>query len=332
MQALNAEIADAFTASPILPERRFSSLSLGKQQFGWRHDSAVSSSSSRWSSGESSDSYSRPQDESDNDQQRPVVVVLGAAGQTVREITRVLANDYNIRVVAVDIVPCQHIFSDCDPSRVQCIVGDVRDYQQLQTLVTGAFGVIYAATSSGRWNRKAGSVLEVDYMDVYYAAKASLQARVANYVLLSSGCVTRPNTLWFRLINAAASLWYGDIFMDCKMAGEAAVRELFEEEVAASGSSQGYVVIRPDSTLTNLPRSLPWIGGPRNLIVLQSDILYTIFPISRQDVAYVAAAALFDARTDRSCRQTSKCVWRTVLSSNDNFRVCDRLPTVDEFP
>ena len=71
----------------------------------------------------------------------------------------------------------------------------------------GAGGVIFTASAS----KKGGDAKHVDYLGVANTARAALENNVPRLVVVSSGAVTRPESIGFKITNV-----FGRI-MDYKM-------------------------------------------------------------------------------------------------------------------
>jgi hypothetical protein len=122
---------------------------------------------------------------------------------------------------------------------------------------------------------------DVDFVGTYKAGKACLEAKVPKFVIVSAGTVTRPDSAGFKATNFFVKYVYGEKVMDSKIAGEAAVRDLY---AAKGGPGLAYTVVRPGG-LNDKPSA-----GPEKIHVSQGDIYSS--EISREDVALVTVAAL----------------------------------------
>ena len=229
------------------------------QQAAWAADELASSNSNRL--GTSAD--------------HPIVI-LGAGGKVGSLCTKLLA-DQGLYTRAVtrsgrSILPQDNAF-------VSYAAGDVTKLDSVTNAVQGASGVIFAASASGK--AKGGDPAHVDYLGLYHTAKACLQASVPKLAVISAGTVTRPDSAGFQATNFFVKYVYGDNIMDYKIAGEAVVRDLYQQ---ANNNNVAYTIIRPGGL--NDKASV----GSKNVHVSQGDVYSSEIP--RQDVALVTVAAL----------------------------------------
>jgi len=95
---------------------------------------------------------------------------------------------------------------------VSCAVGDITNYESIEQILrqSSPTGVIWAVTSSGPKKEEGGGgggdVFEVDYQGARNVARACLACGIPKLVLISAGCVSRPNALGSKLVNAMARL------------------------------------------------------------------------------------------------------------------------------
>lgn len=148
---------------------------------------------------------------------------------------------------------------------------DVTKIATLEGALVGASAVIFAASASG----KGGNGKQVDNQGVVNVAAECIRLKVPKLVVISSGAVTKPNSLGFKLTNMFA----GGI-MDEKLAGENGLRKLYSE---CGDSSLSYAIIRPGGLQDG-----PSIGSAR-VELNQGDTISG--EINRADVADCAVAA-----------------------------------------
>ncbi|GAX17092.1 hypothetical protein FisN_5Hh478 [Fistulifera solaris] len=209
------------------------------------------------------------------------IVVLGAGGKVGKLCTEILANKG--LYVRATTRSGRSILEKESPF-VSYAQADVTQLESLENSVKGASGVIFAASASGK--KKGGEPVAVDYLGVYNAAKACLDQKVSKLVVVSAATATRPDSLGFKATNYFVKFVYGDRIMDSKIAGEAAMRDLY-----ASAGSKGYAVVRPGGL--NDKKSV----GSAKVHVSQGDVYAS--EISREDVALVTVATLLKgAATD----------------------------------
>ena len=196
---------------------------------------------------------------------RGPVVVLGSNGQTGKLIVNLLSK----AEIAV-----QPTFARTPPADapkgstiLEAKVADVTNPESLSEAVKGASAVIFASSAS----KKGGNAEKVDYLGVKNTADACLKEKVPRLVVISSGAVTRPKSLGFKITNL-----FGGI-MGFKLQGEDELRSLY------ASSDLSYAIIRPGGLL----------GGPASgaskMELNQADTISG--EINRADVAEVAVAA-----------------------------------------
>jgi uncharacterized protein YbjT (DUF2867 family) len=207
--------------------------------------------------------------------ERPIVI-LGAGGKCGKLCTQILA-DKKLYVRAATRDGRQVL--GADSPYVTYGVCDVTNFQSLNEAVSRSSGVIFAASASGK--AKGGVPREVDYMGAANTAKACLQQKVPKLVLISAGTVTRPTSPAFKQTNYFVKDVVGEKIMDYKIAGESAVRDLYEE---SSRKGLAYTIVRPGG-LNGRPSK-----GPSKIHISQGDVCSS--EISREDVALVTVAAL----------------------------------------
>jgi hypothetical protein len=167
--------------------------------------------------------------------------------------------------------------------------------------------------------------MEVDYKGAHYTAKACLACNVAKLAFISAGCVTRPNSLGSRAVNMVAKLSYGEYpWIDAKVAGEAAVRDMYNE-TRNNKKNVAYVIVRPAAALSNKP-PIP-VG---ELLVMQGDIFSSAESISRTNIAHIVISALLKGKpTDFATFEVCPAV---RLYKNDEGNLLDLvgLPTMKQ--
>lgn len=193
------------------------------------------------------------------------VVVLGSNGQTGKLIVNLLSKAN----VAVQPTFARNPPADSPKgsSILEAKVADVTNPESLAAAVSGASAVIFASSAS----KKGGNAEKVDYIGVKNTAEACLKAKVPQLVVISSGAVTRPKSLGFKITNL-----FGGI-MGFKLRGEDELRSLY------SSSDLSYAIIRPGGLLSG-PAS-----GAAKMELNQADTISG--EINRADVAEVAVAA-----------------------------------------
>eukprot|EP01039_Chlorochromonas_danica_P002731 gene2731-2982_t len=193
------------------------------------------------------------------------VVVLGGSGKTARLIVD------NLREGGVPVRPTlrdtsKDTFSSLGGSVLPTVYADVTKPESLSEAIAGASTVIFAASAS----KKGGNAQQVDFQGVSNVAKECVRLRIPRLVVISSGAVTKPNSLGFKITNL-----FGGI-MEYKLQGEKAV------ETAYEGSGLTYVIVRPGGLLDGAAQ------GPTKMELNQGDTISG--EITRADLAQCVAA------------------------------------------
>lgn len=197
------------------------------------------------------------------------VVVLGSGGKTGKQIVDILAregiqvrptlrdpnNKNDLRIVGENILPAQR--------------ADVTKLDSLEPVIKDASAVIFAASASS----KGGNAEQVDFNGVKNVANECVRLNIPRLVVISSGAITRPDSLGFKITNI-----FGGI-MDYKLKGEYALKEAYSH----ADEKLSYAIIRPGGLLDG--KSV----GPSKIEVNQGDTISG--EVNRADVAECAAAA-----------------------------------------
>ncbi len=193
------------------------------------------------------------------------IVVLGSNGQTGKIIVNLLAQQ------GIKVTPT---YARTPPSSApsgsaiqEAKVADVTDQESLTAAVAGASAVIFAASAS----KKGGNAEKVDFLGVKNVAEVCQASKIPRLVVISSGAVTRPRSIGFKITNL-----FGGI-MGFKLKGEDAVREVY------AGTDLGYSIIRPGGLLSNAAL------GAGKIELNQRDTIAG--EVNRADVAECAVAA-----------------------------------------
>jgi NAD(P)H-binding len=231
------------------------------------------------------------------------ITVIGAGGKTGLLCAAILTQQYGRFVRCVTRtgrpIPIPKLNESCDayelldeastPSihpLVTFVAGDVTKYSDMVGAVRGASGVIFAASASAQ---QRSDPAHVDYLGLYYTARACLAAQppISRLVVISAGSISRPDALGYKATNAMVELRYGPQMMEYKLAGEDAVRNLYEESTSGKLNREvvaSYVIVRPGG-LRDGPAT-----GAANMHVSQGDVFTS--EVSRLDVAHITVAAL----------------------------------------
>lgn len=209
-------------------------------------------------------------------------VVLGAGGKTGKKICRIL-NEKGFLVTAVT-TDGRDLSLDGGQLPITYARGDVTDPASIQNLLSehDVSGVVFAASAS----KKGGDAKAVDYLGVSNVAKATVENKVPRLVVISSGAITRPDSVGFKITEL-----FGQI-MSFKMLGENSLRDTYN---ASPDSTLSYTIVRPGGLSDK--ESI----GARGVEISQGDVLSA--EVTREDVAQTTVAAL----------TTSKKVFRATV-------------------
>ena len=180
---------------------------------------------------------------------------VGDAGQSTR------ATSTNLLTIATADVT--------DPSSLNAAIGGLAS-----TTKSGLAGVIYAASAS----KQGGTAAAVDRDGVVAAARACIAANVPRFVVVSSGAVTQPDSLIYKLLNS-----FGNI-MEAKIDGENEVRRLYADP-SVLRRNLGYTIVRPGGLTVE-----PAVGAA-SLELNQGDAILGRLP--RADVAVLCVESCF---------------------------------------
>ena len=200
------------------------------------------------------------------------VTVLGSNGKTGKMVVEYLSAQ------GVTVKPTSYRESSKNPfeglANVEAYaIGDVTKIETLEPALKGSKAVIFAASASN----KGGKADKVDYEGVINVANECVRLKVPRLVVISSGAVSRPDSLGFKITNL-----FGGI-MDYKLRGEMGLKEVY----AKADPSLSYVIIRPGGLL-----DIAAIG-PGHIELNQGDSISG--EVGREDVAQAAGAAAISA-------------------------------------
>lgn len=200
------------------------------------------------------------------------VTVIGANGKTGSECIKAL----QARGISARTCTRQGEYrGGNDLTGVTSMKCDVTDVSTIEPAVKGAAAVIFAASAS----KEGGTPAVVDNAGLVAVAKACIDAKVKQLVIVSSGAVTKPSSPVYIFLNTFGSI------MSEKIQGEDAVRALYAVGTPAANEGLSYTIVRPGG-LTEEP-SLGTVGG---LELNQGDSKSG--RIARADVANICVEAL----------------------------------------
>eukprot|EP01041_Mallomonas_annulata_P011435 gene11435-23920_t len=196
------------------------------------------------------------------------IVVLGSGGKTGKLVVdRLLAKGYRVRPTYREVMkdnPSSNTLVD------KPVAADVKSVESLMEAIAGSSVVIFAASAS----KKGGDAKSVDYLGVENIAKACVQQKIPRLIVISSGAITRPNSIGFKITNL-----FGRI-MEYKLQGENALRDVYKN---AANPSLSYAIVRPGGLADGKP------SGAAKIELNQGDTISG--EINRSDVAECVASA-----------------------------------------
>lgn len=209
------------------------------------------------------------------------ILVLGASGKTGRECINYLLGTGRSPCIATTRTGTLDDYEappGANRGLLTIAAADVTNPASLQTAIgqQKLAGVIYAASAS----KKGGNAAAVDCDGVIAAAQACIAAQVPRFVLVSSGAVTQPNSIIYKILNS-----FGRI-MEAKIAGENEVRRLYADPTVLQ-KNLGYTIVRPGGL------SLEPAVGAASLELNQGDSISGRLP--RADVAALCVESCFAA-------------------------------------
>eukprot|EP00752_Nemacystus_decipiens_P006971 g6254.t1 len=206
--------------------------------------------------------------------QSPIAVV-GAGGKTGKLAVEGLVK----RGKAVKAVTRTGDFSlDAGGALLTTAAGDVTKADALKQALAGCSAVLFCASAS----KKGGNAEAVDYQGVLNTAQACVDLGVPRLVVVSSGAVTKPDSLGFKVTNI-----FGNI-MTLKRKGEVGLEEIY----ASAPKGVTYTIVRPGGLTDG------GVIGPAGIELNQGDTIGGT--IGRADVAEVIVEAALSPATENT--------------------------------
>ncbi|CAM9666110.1 unnamed protein product [Discosporangium mesarthrocarpum] len=182
--------------------------------------------------------------------------------------------------------------ADTFPGTLTSDPGDVTKIDTLLQALDGCGAVIFCASAS----KKGGTAEQVDYQGVVNTAKACLQLKTPRLVVVSSGAVTKPDSIGYKVTNIFGTdpsrpLWYpvpGTDIMTFKRKGEVELVEAY----AGAPKGVSYTIIRPGG-LTDGP-----LKDVSEIELNQGDTIGGT--ISRSNLAEVVVEAALSPDTENT--------------------------------
>lgn len=233
------------------------------------------------------------------------IAVIGAGGRCGLYCVNILA-EKGLYVRAVTRSGRQVL--DSENKFVSYAAGDVTKADSISKALENCSGAIFAASAS----KNGGDAAHVDYLGVANTADACISQKVQKLAVISSGAVTRPKSIGFKITNV-----FGRI-MDYKIAGETALRQSY------ANSDLKYTVVRPGGLSDDASK------GASGVQVSQGDILSA--EISREDVAFVTVAALLSSKTDNATIECFSSGGETLFGQKTGAsKLAKDLPDADKY-
>lgn len=196
-------------------------------------------------------------------------MVLGANGKTGRLTVQKLSE------LGVQVRPTFRDASSAAPFEglpgvLPAVSADVTKAETLDAAVSDASAVVFAASASS----KGGNAKDVDFLGLENVAKECIRCKVPRLVVISSGAITRPDSLGYKFTNIFGSI------MENKFKGEQALKAAYAN---AGDDSLSYVIVRPGGLLDGKG------VGPKGIELNQGDTISG--EVNREDVADCTAHA-----------------------------------------
>lgn len=158
-----------------------------------------------------------------------LITVIGANGRTGKEVVRA-CQDRGTPVRATSRSG-EYFGEGQDSKLLSTMACDVTKPDSITPSIQGSKAVIFAASGS----TQGGTPAQVDNAGLVSVARACIACKVPHLIIVSSGSVTKPDSLVYKFLNL-----FGNIMTE-KIRGEDAVRELYKN----AGDEVMYTVIRP---------------------------------------------------------------------------------------
>ncbi len=202
----------------------------------------------------------------------------------------------------------------------KCDVTSV-DFNKLTQLLQGCSSVIYAASAS----KKGGPAVQVDNQGVAKVARASLEARVPRYIVISSTSTTRPKSLGYIFTN----LGVGGNIMGEKRNGELATMAAYAQFVNSNSDSEdcSYTIVRPGGLEEPKRNS---VLGPLAVELSQGDVFAGV--ISRADVAETTAELALSRKANLKNTAVELYYANSVVEVQGSFKPLLQAAKIEDSP
>eukprot|EP00904_Undaria_pinnatifida_P004351 jgi/Undpi1/13917/HiC_scaffold_9.g03568.m1 len=204
------------------------------------------------------------------------IAVVGAGGKT----GRLAVDGLRLRGKAVRAVTRTGAFAlpqDAEGG-LTLAAGDVTKLETLKEALAGCGAVLFCASAS----KKGGNAEAVDYQGVLNTARACVELGVPRLLVVSSGAVTKPDSIGFKVTNI-----FGNI-MTLKRKGEVELEEIY----AKAPKGVTYTIVRPGGLTDGA------VIGPKGIELNQGDTIGGT--VNRADVAEVLVEAALSPSTENT--------------------------------
>lgn len=168
-------------------------------------------------------------------------------------------------------VPVRPTYRGAPPAASPSLPGVTADVSKIETLegaLKDASAVVFASSGSA-----SGSGKSVDYLGLGNVASECVRLKVPRLVVISSGAVTRPDSLGYKFTNMIGGI------MEYKVKGEDLLKQIYAE----ADPKLSYTIVRPGGLQDGTG------VGASKVSLNQGDSISG--EIRREDVADVVAAA-----------------------------------------
>lgn len=251
------------------------------------------------------------------------IAVIGANGKTGRKIVELaIKQDISIRAITrtgkFDITELNVDIPIDKQDKLEVQQADVRDITTLQppasVVLQGVQACIFVASASNQ----GGTCKLVDCLGLVNVAKACIENNVSRLIIVSSGGVTRSNSIIYFILN----MLYGGI-MKAKFDGEEEVRNLYSQLTSEQKANLSYTIIRP-GRLNDNP-----LQGCSKIILNQGDV--KIGTISRWDLAMLCIECIASNDTKNTIFECYEKDSGKIMTSFNILKLFKTNPNIDRY-
>lgn len=237
----------------------------------------------------------------DNNHKKPVVVI-GGCGYTGSDCVRTLINDHKIQTRVVSRNPFQ-LENISNPNLIDYKYGDVTIPSSLPNVIKDAKAIIFSVNARKRVKKDSDvsqSYMDVNYMGLINVAKLCIEHKIPRLVVISAFCSDCTTNSGVKFDKACGLKCENCV---SKNDGENALRELYASEKPEKSS---YTIIKP-GFLT--------IGEKRGVNTIEINQDYTKSGmISRLDLADVCVNSIDNKNTEMT---SFTCYYKDTIQPID---------------